>query len=98
MSLPHTHPVQDRLRLLLAERFAPLHLDIKDDSSKHAGHMGARPEGETHFRVTIVSEAFVGESRVARQRRVFAALEDLMETRIHALQLKALTPEEYSQT
>jgi len=91
-----SRPVHDRLRHLLVEAFAPTYLDIRDDSGKHAGHMGARPEGETHFRVTIVSEAFVGESRVARQRRVFAALEDLMETRVHALQLKALTPDEYA--
>lgn len=89
------HPVQDRLRQLLTQAFSPAHLAITDDSHRHAGHAGARPEGETHFRVTIVAEAFVGESRVARQRRVFAALEDLMETRIHALQIKALTPDEY---
>lgn len=89
------HPVRDLLETLLRERFSPAHLDVIDDSGRHAGHAGARPEGETHFRVTIVSDAFVGESRVARQRRIFAALEDLMETRIHALQLKALTVDEF---
>lgn len=89
------HPVQDKLSALLQAQFAPSHLQITDDSAKHAGHMGARPEGETHFRITIVSDAFMGESRVARQRRIFSALEDLMETRIHALQLKALTVDEF---
>lgn len=92
------HPVRDRLETLLKTQFSPLHLEVTDDSGKHAGHAGARPEGETHFRVTIVSDAFAGENRVARQRRIFSALEDLMETRVHALQLKALTAEEYSQT
>lgn len=89
------HPVRDKLETLLQQQFAPAHLDVIDDSAKHAGHAGARPEGETHFRVTIVSDAFMGESRVARQRRIFAALGDLMETRIHALQLKALTVDEF---
>lgn len=95
MSIPTHHPVYDRICHLLTETLAPQHLEVIDDSHRHAGHAGARPEGETHFRVTIVSEAFVGESRVARQRRVFAALEEVMEHRVHALQIKALTPEEY---
>lgn len=89
------HTVRDQLQSVLTTAFSPEHLDIVDDSAKHAGHAGARPEGETHFRVTIVAEAFVGESRVARQRRVYSQLETLMETRIHALQLKTFTPAEY---
>lgn len=88
--------VQDRIRDILTREFAPAHLDVIDDSHKHAGHAGARPEGETHFRVIVVSEAFTGESRVTRQRRINAALKELLETRIHALQLKALTPEEHT--
>lgn len=89
------HTVRDQLQSVLTTEFSPEHLNIVDDSAKHAGHAGARAEGETHFRVTIVAEAFVGESRVARQRRVYSQLETLMETRIHALQLKTFTPAEY---
>ena len=65
-----------------------------DDSARHAGHVGARPEGETHFNVEIVSAHFSGLSRVARQRLVYAALADELRTDVHALALKTLTPEE----
>ena len=74
--------------------FAPTRLDIVDDSHRHAGHGGARPEGETHFSVKIVSTAFAGQNRVTRQRAVYAALAQELETRVHALALTTLTPEE----
>ena len=64
----------DRLRARLTERFAPVRLEIIDESARHAGHAGARPGGETHFRVTIVSAAFAGQNRVARQRAVYGVL------------------------
>ena len=65
------------------------------DIHKHAGHSGARPGGETHFSVRVVSESFAGVSRVERQRRVYAALADLMKPDgIHALALTTLTPAE----
>ena len=82
------------LRRKLAAAFAPARLEIVDDSHRHAGHAGARPEGETHFSVTIVSPAFAGLSRVERQRRVYAALAEEMAGRVHALALKTLTPDE----
>ena len=63
-------------------------------SARHAGHAGARPEGESHFRVTIVADAFRERSRIDRQRMVFAALGDLMRHDIHALAITALTPAE----
>jgi BolA family transcriptional regulator, general stress-responsive regulator len=78
----------------LSGRFAPTRLDIVDESHRHAGHAGARPEGETHFAVTIVSAAFAGHNRVARQRLVYEALAEELATRIHALSLTTLTPEE----
>ena len=78
----------------LAAAFAPVELVIEDESAKHAGHSGARPEGETHFRVRIVSAAFAGLSRVERQRRVYAALADEMKSRVHALALVTLAPDE----
>jgi BolA family transcriptional regulator, general stress-responsive regulator len=86
--------VADTIRRKLTERFAPLRLDIVDESHRHAGHAGARPEGETHFAVTIVSASFAGEGRVARQRRVYAALAEELASHVHALSLTTLTPEE----
>jgi BolA protein len=84
----------DTIREKLTATFAPDSLDVEDESSKHAGHSGARPGGETHFNVRIVSKVFEGVSRVERQRRVYAALADELKSRIHALSLTTLTPAE----
>ncbi|HWD50197.1 MAG TPA: BolA family protein [Rhizomicrobium sp.] len=79
----------------LTAAFAPKELIVDDDSAKHAGHSGARPGGETHFSVRIVSESFEGASRVERQRRVYAALSaEFKPDGIHALALVTLTPAE----
>ena len=86
--------VADTIRRKLTERFAPVRLDLVDESERHAGHLGARPEGETHFALTIVSAAFAGMSRVARQRLVYEALAAELANRVHALSLTARTPEE----
>ena len=60
----------------------------------HAGHAGARPGGETHYQVTLVSTAFEGLSRIARQRLVYAALREEFDTGLHALSLDLKTPGE----
>ena len=86
--------VAETIRRKLTERLAPLRLDILDESHRHAGHAGARPEGETHFAVAIVSAAFVGLGRVARQRLVYQILADELATRVHALALTTLAPGE----
>ena len=78
----------------MTSALAPSHLELVDQSAQHVGHAGARPEGESHFRLTIVAEAFAGKSRIERQRMVFVALGDLMQTDIHALSITALTPDE----
>ena len=87
-------PVANRLREKLEAAFAPEILAIEDESSRHAGHSGAREGGESHFRVRIVSAAFKGLSRVERQRRVYAAVAEEIEAGLHALALTTLTPEE----
>ena len=86
--------MQERIVARLTEGLEPQRLDIIDESDRHAGHAGARPEGETHFAVTIVSVAFTDLSRVARQRLVYQTLADELATRVHALSLTTLTPEE----
>jgi BolA family transcriptional regulator, general stress-responsive regulator len=82
--------IRDRLTTALA----PSRLELADESARHAGHAGARPEGESHFRLTIAASAFTGKSRIERQRMVFTALGDLMQSDIHALSITALTPAE----
>ncbi|MBR0651125.1 BolA family transcriptional regulator [Roseomonas terrae] len=84
----------DRIRTALEAAFAHARVTVEDDSHRHAGHAGARPEGETHFSVTVVSPAFAGQSRVARSRAVHAALAGEFAGGMHALALRLATPEE----
>lgn len=86
--------VAETIRTKLTAAFAPQRLDIYDDSEKHHGHAGHREGGETHFRVTIISSAFEGLSRVDRHRKINDTLAEELRTRVHALQLTILTPEE----
>ena len=81
----------------IRERLAalePLALELVDESAQHAGHAGARPGGETHWRLSIVSPRFAGQPVVARHRMVYQALGELMRDPIHALAITARTPEE----
>ena len=73
---------------------APLSLELFDESGRHAGHAGARPEGGTHWRLEIVSPLFEGRNTVARHRLVYAALGELMQNPIHALEIRARAPGE----
>ena len=77
--------------LLLALK--PTHLEIADESHKHAGHEGAR-DGRGHFALDIVSDAFAGLAPLARHRRVYQAMGEMMNTDIHALSIRARTPAE----
>ncbi len=87
-------PVGKRIVEKLAEAFFPDRLVVEDDSHRHAGHSGARPEGETHFSVHLVSRAFHGKSRIERHRMVNAALAEVLKERVHALAITAKTPDE----
>lgn len=82
----------DRIRTLIEAALAPESLDIEDDSASHAGHEGAK-SGGGHFNVTVVSSVFQGKSSLERHRMVYAAVDDMMHTDIHALSIKARTPE-----
>lgn len=90
--------VAETMAQKLTERFAPTRLDIVDDSARHVGHAGhpggAGQGGETHFSVTLVSTAFAGMGRVARQRLVYETLADELKGSVHALALTTLAPGE----
>ncbi len=79
---------------LLRARFSPLDFVLLDESGRHSGHGGARPEGETHYRLAMVSAAFEGLSRVARQRLVYQALQGEFGAGLHALSLELRAPGE----
>jgi BolA protein len=81
-----------RLRAALEHELSPLALDITDESAAHAGHAGAREGG--HFRVSLVSAAFRGRPQIERHRLVYAAVAPLMHGDVHALNIRALSPEE----
>jgi BolA protein len=83
------------IRSKLEAAFAPVRLAVIDESAQHAGHAGARPGGESHFRVEIVAEAFAGLSRLERQRRVNAALADELAGPVHALSIRAHAPGDF---
>ncbi len=78
----------------LTAALQPHRLRVTDESELHKGHAGHRPGGQSHFRVEIVAAAFEGESRIARQRRVYAILADEFRAGVHALALTTLTPDE----
>ena len=82
-----------RIREALQQAFDPEWLEIRDDSHRHAGHAGAR-DGRGHFAVRIVSNAFSGMTPLARHRAVYAALGAMMVEDIHALAIRAQTPDE----
>ena len=77
----------------LNESLKPELIELIDDSAAHAGHSGARG-GAGHYNVTIVAEAFEGQSLVQRHQLVYQALTDLMKNEIHALGINALSPSE----
>jgi BolA protein len=81
------------LRARLAP-LAPTVLEIRDDSAAHAGHAGAAAGGG-HFSLLIVSDSFSGMPRLQRHQRVLREVSDLVPYPIHALSIKALTPDEF---
>ncbi len=86
-----------RMRARIGERFAPLRLELDDESARHAGHAGVRDAdggGETHYALLVVSDAFAGLGRVQRSRLVHEALENEFAGGLHALSLTLRTPSE----
>ena len=89
-----TGPIAREMIERLTAALSPSRLDLEDQSNRHIGHAGHDPRGESHFALTIESAVFAGLSRVDRQRKVYAALGDLMRERVHALTIRASAPGE----
>jgi len=87
-------PVASEIEKRLVEALSPGKLNVINDSAMHRGHAGDDGSGESHFTVEIESDAFVGQSRLNRQRMVNKALGDLMLETVHALAIKARAPGE----
>ena len=85
-------PVGETITEKLTNSFNPVEIQVIDESAKHEGHSGARPEGETHFKVQIVSQSFTGKSRIECHRMVNNTLADELATRVHALAISASAP------
>lgn len=84
-----------RIEAKIRRHLDAVHVEVEDDSARHAGHAGAAG-GAGHFNVLVVSPQFEGKSRVARHRAVYAAVEDMMPDEIHALSAVTHTPEEWA--
>jgi BolA protein len=80
------------IHVKLTEALAPTHLAVEDESHRHAGHAGARPGGESHFRVTVESAAFAGLRPLDRQRLVHRLLAAELAGPVHALSLDLRAP------
>ena len=94
MNPERTGPIATEMLRRLNSALVPTRIELVDDSEQHHGHGGYNPAGESHFTLRIESSAFVGKSRIERQRLVYAALGDLMRERVHALSIRATAPGE----
>ena len=86
--------MEERIRTALEIGLTPVSLDIIDESALHAGHAGARPGGETHYRIVVVSERFEGVGRVQRQQMVYGLLGEAFDAGLHALAMTTKAPSE----
>jgi BolA protein len=84
--------VRDVIARKLSEKFAPTHLEVIDESSRHQGHAGWREGGETHFRVRIATADFAGKTRLAQHRAVMEVLDAELKSGVHALAIEVLDP------
>ena len=88
--------IEEQITKKLLQAFAPVAIEVVNDSHRHTGHAGSPQTGESHFSVKVVSESFAGKSRVERHRMVNEVLAEELKDRIHALAISALAPEERS--
>jgi BolA protein len=90
--------VRDTIEHKLSQKFAPTHLEVIDESSRHQGHAGWREGGETHFRVRIATPQFAGKSRIAQHRAIMDELADELGDRVHALAIEVIAADEAKPT
>ena len=83
-------PVREAIEQKLSAKFAPTHLEVIDESSRHQGHAGSRPGGETHFRVRIASAELSGKTRVAQHRAIMETLDAEIKGGVHALAIEVI--------
>ena len=88
--------VEEQITEKLRQAFAPVALEVVNDSHRHAGHAGSPGTGESHFTIKVVSASFAGKSRLERHRMVNEVLAEELAGQIHALAISALAPEERS--
>lgn len=81
--------VKEEIETRLRKKFEIIHLKVVDESHKHVGHSGYNPDGESHFRIKITSPDFKCMSRVNQHKAIHQVLQDLLESRIHALSIKS---------
>ena len=86
------------IRNKLTQAFAPVALEVVNDSDRHAGHAGSPGTGESHFTVKVVSASFAGKSRLERHRMVNQALAAELAGKVHALAITALAPDEVARS
>jgi BolA protein len=84
---------QSQIENRLRAAFTPTKIEVRDDSGLHAGHEGAK-SGGGHFTVTIVSQHFSGKSSLQRHQMIYQALGDMLQQEIHALSIRAISPDE----
>ena len=84
--------VKAKIESLLKENFHPIRLDVVDESHMHAGHNEDAKKGRTHFKILIVSDAFIGKSLVERHRMIYAALKTPIDSGVHAIAIQAKIP------
>ena len=84
--------MDDLIKSIIEENFAPVQMELINESHKHAGHAGDDGSGQTHYKLIVVSNTFDGKSRVEQQRIVLSALEKAFNQGLHTISLKLSTP------
>ena len=82
--------MEQKIRKAIEETLSPTHLEVVNESHKHAGHAGDDGSGQTHFKLKVVSEKFEGLSRVNAQRLVNSFLDDAFSAGLHAISMSCL--------
>ncbi len=82
-----------QIETLLVRGLGATTVEVEDDSARHAGHAGAR-SGGGHFNVVVVADRFRGMTTIERHRAVYDAVDEMMPAEIHALAIRALSPDE----